>query len=377
MLPDILINGLVQAALLALICVGYSLAYGTARVVNFAHADVMVAGGGYLVLLGIGGGVGGGWERGGMSGLFGVAAAVAARTYVGLASSAAVGTAVAGWVWLTAGRLPFPVAVAAAVPCSAALAAAVFRVGYLRLIQADRPRTTVLLASLGCSIALQSILLVMWGSQRQVFPPDRLPPMFVTRVPPDGTARWEAAVRYGVIRLAPGWQAPVLDITIVTTLSAVVGGMALFARRSRLADAVTATADARRAAEACGIQVWATLTTAFLVGGAVAALGGTCLVLRTKALDPTAGFTPGILAFVACVMGGIGSVRGSMGGALVVGLLIAIAPAVPTDRWAANTLPAEWIAALPSLKLGDWSYGAVYLLMIIFMLFRPRGLFAQ
>src|SRR3989337_2068443 len=51
LLVDLLINGVVQGSLLALICIGYSLAYGSAKVINFAHADVMIAGGGYLVFL--------------------------------------------------------------------------------------------------------------------------------------------------------------------------------------------------------------------------------------------------------------------------------------------------------------------------------------
>lgn len=51
MLIDLLLNGIVQGSLLALVCIGYSLAYGSAKVINFAHADVLIAGGGYLVLL--------------------------------------------------------------------------------------------------------------------------------------------------------------------------------------------------------------------------------------------------------------------------------------------------------------------------------------
>src|SRR5437879_4282632 len=55
MFVELFLNGLVEGSLLALIAVGYSLAYGSARIINFAHADIMIAGGGYLVLLWLGG----------------------------------------------------------------------------------------------------------------------------------------------------------------------------------------------------------------------------------------------------------------------------------------------------------------------------------
>lgn len=90
-----------------------------------------------------------------------------------------------------------------------------------------------------------------------------------------------------------------------------------------------------------------------------------------------AGFTPGILAFAACVLGGIGSLRGSIAGAFFVSIVIALAPAISLSEWATTHLASSWLQWLPSLNLSDWSYGVVYALMIVTILFKPEGLFAR
>ncbi|HKO59119.1 MAG TPA: branched-chain amino acid ABC transporter permease [Thermoanaerobaculia bacterium] len=382
MLFELLLNGLVEGSLLALIAVGYSLAYGTARVINFAHADVMIAGGGYLVLLWIGAGDG---NTTGllMALLFGIGTYFATLTWFSDTTwrhsviSLLFGAGVFGATLGLVGRLPFAAAALLAVPFTALLADGIYGGGYLPLLRRRAARTSVLLSALGISIALESYLLVAWGSQRRVFPVGRVPPALSARPIPAGVAGLRAAREFGVLTLVGGQTVPVLDGLIVLVFLAVVSGLALFFRASRTADAMVAAADAPSAARTCGIPVERVLGQAFFLGGAVASLGGTLYVLRSRSLDPTAGFSPGLLAFAACVLGGVGSLRGSIAGAFVSGVVMSLAPAVPLERWARLLLPASWLPFLPSLNLSDWSYGIVYILMIGIILLKPEGLFRR
>jgi branched-chain amino acid transport system permease protein len=383
MILDLFLNGLVQGSLLALICIGYSLAYGTAKIINFAHADVMIAGGGYLVLLWVGGTAEATRAPLLMSVLFGSGAYVAALTWLSGGrliqhlSAGVLGLVTFAATLGLAGRLPFSVAAMMAVPLTAGLATATYKGVYLPLLRRGAPRTSVLLAALGVSIALESYLLVAWGSERRVFPVAGLPAGLSAQAVPPGVHGWQAASQFGVLPLTANHSIPILDLLIVVVFLIVAGGLGLFFRLSRTADAMVASADAPLAARACGIPVERILGQAFFLGGAIASLGGTLYVLRSKSLDPMAGFSPGILAFAACVLGGIGSLRGSIAGAFLTGLVTSLAPAVPLDRWVNACVPAGWIPFLPSLNLSDWSYGVVYVLMILIILFKPEGLFER
>lgn len=385
MYVELLLNAIVQGSLLSLICVGYSLAYGTARVINFAHADAMIAGGGYLVLL---------WMVGAddsqtvfvMGALFGAAAVAVGWMWsqeavrwrrLGAAGSLVFGCAIAGVTIVLNGRLPFFAAALLAIPWTAMLACGIYQIGYRPLINSGAPRTSVLLVALGFSIATQSVLLVGWGSQRKVFPPEHLPGFLtVNRI--EGTPTyWQRVIDNGVVGLSPDVTIPVLDLLIVVVFLAVVIALAVVFLRTQIGDAIVATADSRIGARSCGIPVNRVLGQAFLIGGGIAAIGGTLYVLRSKSLEPTAGFTPGLIAFVACVFGGIGSLRGSIVGAFIISFIISFAPAIPLDSWVSHIVSAEVYDQLPSLNLADWSYGIVYLLLILVILFRPQGLFSR
>jgi len=383
---ELLLNGLAQGSLLALICVGYSLAYGTAKVLNFAHADVMIAGGGYLVLLFVTTPHSSALLPVGMALVFSLAVSVVTWSWsrgfnksstARIALTLGGGIIIGGLILGLAGKLPFLVSTILAIPLTASLAAALYQVVYLPLIHRNVPRTSILVASFGASIALESLLLIFWGGQRRVFPLDVLPSFLVARTPPENSGLWVSVFDYGTLPIGSFLQLPVRDILILIVFVVVGLTLALFFRFSRLADAIIATADDRLAARACGVPVDRVLCYAFFLGGAIASLGGTLYVLRAASLDPMSGFTPGVLAFVACVLGGIGSLKGSIAGAFLVGVIMSLAPAIPVDKWVLSVLPHTWAPWLPSLKLGDWSYGVVYVLMIVAILFKPKGLFTR
>ena len=105
---------------------------------------------------------------------------------------------------------------------------------------------------------------------------------------------------YGIFRLTGNHTLAALDFLIVVIFVLVAVGLALWFQFSRTADAMIAAADVPLAARACGIPVERIAGHAFVIGGAIASIGGTLYILRSKSLDPTAGFSPGILAFAAC-----------------------------------------------------------------------------
>jgi branched-subunit amino acid ABC-type transport system permease component len=386
MLLDLILNGLVQGSLLALITVGYSLAYGSAKVINFAHADVMIAGGGYLVLLWIGA-TSASWGAALMMAiLFGMGTCISILMWLPgrkgfywkhYGAAACTGMVVAGLTYYLTGQLSLFAAACLAVPWTAALALAVYRVAYLPLLRREAPRTSVLLAALGMSIAIESYLLIAWGSERRVFPSEKLPTALNVRAVPNGVGIWDSTFHYGIVPLSSAHSLPTHDLAIILVFILVTVALGVFFRFSRTADAIIASADAPTAARACGIPVERILGHAFLLGGAIASLGGTLYVLRAKSLDPTSGFSPGILAFAACVLGGIGSLRGSIAGAFITSIVISLAPAIPLQEWAGVYLPTSWLRWLPSLNLSDWSFGVIYVLMISIILFKPRGLFER
>jgi branched-chain amino acid transport system permease protein len=382
---DLLINGIVQGSLLALICIGYSLAYGTARVINFAHADVMVFGGGYLVLFWVTSSACPLTARIIMPAVCGIAAAISTRLFlkstqirrvIANVSGLTAGLAVSAIVLCLRGRLSFIAASLLAIPITGMVATAIYRMAYMPLLRRDAPRTSVLISALGLSIATESVLLVAWGSERRVFSLSDLPSALAVVNAPGGVQS-SHKMGSGLIALGPSHLLPIHDVLIVIVFLFVAAGLILFFRTSHIADSIVATADSKIGARACGIPVYSTLGWAFFIGGAIASIGGTLYVLRSKSLDPMAGFTPGVLAFAACVLGGIGSLRGSIAGAYLVSLVTSIAPAISLDEWARAQFGEVVVARLPSLNMSDWSYGVVYVLMIIVILFRPRGLFQK
>lgn len=386
MFLELLLDGLAQGSLLALICIGYSLAYGSAQVINFAHADVMIAGGGYLVLLWLSGNQGSMLSTVLMCVLFGAATSFATpllfrfpsdKYRMKLIIQLTTGLGVALLVTAFRGRVSFLVAALLSIPFTAMLAAAIYRAGYLPLLRKGAPRTSVLLSALGFSIALESYLLVTWGTVRRVFPVDKLPEFLAVRQVQSGTNFWKSIVNYGSIPFTPEITIPVHDILIVLIFLLVSLALYLFFKYSRTADAIIASADSRIAARACGIPVEDVIGRAFLLGGAIAALGGVMYVLRAKSLYPMSGFFPGIVAFAACVMGGIGSLGGSVLGAFLVGFVNSFAPAIPLQQLVSKIVPHQWISWMPSLNLGDWSYGVLFALMIITILIKPNGLFTK
>jgi branched-chain amino acid transport system permease protein len=152
-------------------------------------------------------------------------------------------------------------------------------------------------------------------------------------------------------------------MVIVTALLS-LAGLHYFVNRTRIGTAIRAVAQDPETASLMGIPVNRVIALTFFVGGAMGGLAGVLFGLHYSLVNPYSGFAPGIKAFTAAVLGGIGNIPGAMLGGMVLGLLEAFA--------------ASYLSLLT-----DGAFGAEYkdvfafLVLIMILIFRPRGLLGE
>ncbi|WP_219510574.1 branched-chain amino acid ABC transporter permease [Nonomuraea ceibae] len=286
-----IVNGLVLGALIGLIALGYTMLYGIVQLINFAHGEVF------------------------MVGAFG-------------AHFVSLRLLPADTPWYTA----LPVMCVTAVAVSVAVAVAVERLAYRPLRGAHK--LAPLITALGVSILLQEVV--------RVFYPGATAPLAFPRAFPDGhlvlgpvTVLWT-----GVLALA---VAPLL-----------AAALHLYVERSRLGRAMRATAQDPETARLMGIDPDRVILATFVLGAALAGVGAVLYGIHYTQIDTAIGFQNGIFAFTAAVLGGIGSIRGAMLGALSIGLVKSLA-----GQYA-------WGGA-------QYDYVWVFALLILVLMFRPQG----
>lgn len=278
---DMISGGLSQGAMYGLIALGYSMVYGVLGFINFAHGEVFMAGG--------------------VTGFF-----VANIVYdAGL--------------WDSAFLVAFILVILAAMLSSAIIAVTIERVAYRRLRGA--PRLMPLITSIGVSFFMQYLVRGLFGG-RQMFYPDY----------PESVSR-----RYNVFGLE---IAGARLIVVVVSVIAMVG-LWLFVTRSKTGRAMRAVSEDKEIAALMGIDVDKTIVRTFAVGGAMAGIAGVMWALIFRYVFFLTGFLPGIKAFTAAVLGGIGNLPGAMLGGLTLGMVEAAGPTLLGSlRWA---IPA-WLA---------------------------------
>ncbi len=246
-----LINGLSLGSVYAIIALGYTMVYGIAKMLNFAHGDVIMVGG-YVCFCAV--------------------------NYLGL---------------------PTGVSVLLSIAACTVLGIIIERLAYKPLRNA--PSLDVLITAIGVSYFLQNAALLIWGSDTKSFP---------------------SVVSLPSVSLFGG-QLVVSAITIVTVISGVVVMVALtlFTGKTRLGKAMRACSEDRGAATLMGINVNSTISLTFAIGSGLAAIAGVLMCSAYPTLVPTTGSLPGIKAFTAAVIGGIGSIPGAFLGGLVLGVI--------------------------------------------------------
>jgi branched-chain amino acid transport system permease protein len=291
------VAGLSNGSIWALVAIGYTLVYGIVELINFAHGEVFMMGS-FI-----------------SAGIFGT---------LGLTAS----TGIAGLV------LGLLLTLVLAMLGSGSLNVMIERVAYRPLRSA--PKLAPLITAVGFSFILQNVGLLWRGGS----------PQGISDVI---NSQHELLSILGV----PVTNGDVLAVLVTIPL---LIGMTAFVGRSRLGRAMRATAQDPEAARLMGINVDTTISLTFLIGGMLAGAGGLIYALYQTTIWYFQGFTAGLVAFTAAVMGGIGNVRGAVLGGLIIGFIQQISD---------NRIGSEWTPAV------------VFGYLILIMVFKPSGLLGE
>ena len=289
-----LISGISLGSVYAIIALGYTMVYGIAKMLNFAHGDVIMIGG-YISFCGM--------------------------MYLGLN----------GWLAL----------VLAMAVCTV-LGIIVEGLAYRPLRQATS--LAVLITAIGVSYFLQNSALLIWGATPKVYQP--LIPLTNDAGTPNALRLFDGSLSISYISL----------LTMAACIIIMVG-LTLFTANSKMGKAMRACSEDKDAARLMGINVNTTISVTFAIGSALAAVAGVLLCSFNPTLMPTTGSMPGIRAFTAAVFGGIGSIPGAFLGGLLIGVIEAMAKAYISTQLANSVVFAVLIVVLlvrPAGLLGKY-----------------------
>jgi branched-chain amino acid transport system permease protein len=292
-----LVDGLSNGAIWALVAIGYTLVYGIVELINFAHGEVFMLGS--FVAAGFFGTVG-------LTATTGVPGLVAGLLLTLLVSMFALGT----------------------------LNVMIERVAYRPL--RDAPKLAPLITAVGFSFILQNVGLLWRGGSQQGIE--------------DLINSQKELVNVLGVSVTNG------DMLAVAVTIPLVLAMTTFISRSRLGKAMRATAQDPDAARLMGINVDTTISATFLIGGMLAGAAGLIYALYQTTIWYFQGFTAGLIAFTAAVMGGIGNIRGAVLGGLIIGCIQQISD---------NRIGGEWTPAI------------VFAYLVLIMVFKPSGLLGE
>src|SRR5438067_8410471 len=272
---QVLLIGLANGAIIALIALGYTLVYGIIELINFAHGDVFMIGTMVSLTLIT-------W----VPGLLGVRQALQLPPLT--------------VVLLIVGSL------LASILVCAALNVTIERVAYRRLRNA--PRLAPLITAIGVSFVLVNVGL-LWKGASQVNFPDVLPRLDIFR---------------DILHIDTQVLFKVKDLFVIVLAVPLMIALTLFVQRTRLGKAMRATAQDRTAAAMMGIDINMTIALTFLIGGAMAGAAGTIFGLYNNSAWFFQGFRNGLYSVTAAVMGGIGNIQGAFLGGMLIGLGAAV-----------------------------------------------------
>ena len=293
--------GITNGAFIALIALGYTLVYGIIELINFAHGDLF---------------------------MLGTFVCLSTLTLLGFGSEVGV----SGTPWLAL----FLAMIAAMIFCGA-LNVLAERVAYRPLRRA--PRLAPLISAIGVSFIFVNIGLFWQGPTPRRFP-DLLPQIdFVSLL------GFTSLIRFTF-----------KDLFVLALAIPLMLGLAWVIRSTRMGKAMRAVAQDSEMAQQMGIDVNRVIAFTFLLGGVLAGAASLMYGLYNNNTVFTLGFTAGLKAFTAAVLGGIGNVNGAALGGFVLGLL--------------SALTVTYFG-------GQWENVGVFSLLVIILVFKPTGLLGQ
>jgi len=291
-----LINGLTIGAFYALVAMGYSMVYGVMKLVNFAHGDFFTLGSyiGYTLLV-----IGAGWVTKILGVWGGVVVAITGALIAGGIAGLIVERGAYRPVYYKGGRLP------------------------------------LVASTLGVSIFISNGIMAVWGPRFQVYPENVIPSHILS---------------FGGIR-----------ITLVTLITLLVSlGLMVFIylliEKTLFGAAVRATALDRDTATLMGIDPMKIILFIFFVGPSLGAMAGVFVGLNYGRIIFNLGWTYGLKAFTATILGGIGNIPGAMIGGLLLGIMESL---------------------FEGFVSGAWKNAFVFLVLIVILIIRPTGLIGE
>ena len=308
-LPQVLVDGIVLGFMYALIALGYTMVYGVLEFINFAHSEIFVLG-----------------------------AFVGVEVLLLLESAGHLATLHTAFVLL--------LVILSGMLLSGLAAMALERVAY-RPLQGS-PRLVALISAIGASFFLQDALRFFESLWRNTF--------YLTYPTLD--------VLDQTVPLGLNVVVPVKSLLVIVTALVTLAALHLFVNRTRMGTAIRAVAQDPDTASLMGIPVNRVIALTFFVGGAMGGLAGVLFGLHYSLVNPYSGFFPGLKAFTAAVLGGIGNIPGAMLGGMVLGMLEAFA--------------ASYLSILT-----DGAFGAEYkdvfafVVLILILILRPKGLLGE
>ncbi len=240
--------------------------------------------------------------------------------------------AYAAWFSLVKWELPVPVCIIFAILVSTVLGVLIERIAYRPLRKA--PRLSLLITAIGVSFFLENGAQLVFGANSQVVP------TFLTG----------PSLQLGEVRLS--------FIAIVTIVTALIS-MALLTflvQKTKMGKAMRAVSEDMGAAQLMGISVNAIISFTFAIGSALAGIGSILYLCAYPQVGPFMGSMLGLKAFVAAVLGGIGSIPGAMLGGFAIGIAEALVTAV---------------------GLSQWKDGVVFAILIVVLILRPTGIMGK
>lgn len=300
---DFVIFGLAQGSIYALIAMGYTMVYGVLRMINFAHSEVF------------------------MSGPYTAYYFAAAFYSSGLLDRQPI--------------LCLIVIFLVAMSTSSGIAFLLERVAYRPLRTA--PRLIPLITAIGASFFLQYVFRGLFGSGFQAYP--------VVKI-------IEGEWRFGEFRLLK------FQVIVILAAALLLAALYSFIQQTKIGKAIRAVSEDKETAYLMGIDVDRMISTTFVIGGMAAGAAGVLYALMFKQVHFFMGFIPGIKAFTAAVLGGIGNIPGAMLGGIFLGLIESIGPSLFLDG----------LGIVAPYQLKD---AIAFTMLVLVLIFRPTGILGE
>ncbi len=319
-LPQVLIDGLTIGFVYAAVALGYTMVYGVLEFINFAHSEIFAVGA-----------------------FVGVEILIALDT-AGILSKVSLGMA---FVILI-------LAIMGGMFAAGALAVTVERVAYRPLRGA--PRLVPLISAIGVSFLLQDLIRLVEGLTTGQF--NRIFPTF---------GNFDERLIFGEVGLGSATITMGISIkSIIVIVGAVLMlvGLNYLVNATKIGKAIRAVAQDRPTASLMGIDVNRIISLTFLVGGLLGGAAGVLYALKYTRIDPFVGFFPGLKAFTAAVMGGIGNLTGALLGGIVLGML--------------ETFAGSYMGIFTMGAAGtEYKDIFAFSILILVLIFRPQGLMGE